>query len=239
MMQSRKCEHVLQKTDLPTLGVKLPKRSDLPKETKPWSDVKLPVDILLLTLEDCEFLSCYVHLRNTYKSYHKDLGFVFFGTMGECGEEQLKVALIRCSEGSSCPDYSQITIRNPVIQLRPKAVFSVGYFVSLDTEDTKLGDVLLFSRITVNDLGTTTTRDLSNLLRQSADGWNSPFLNRDDSRKVLSNIDPVRSKRKRSTSGVIASRIEGKVGSFSILSYFSRTTTTTTTNVIRNTSTIQ
>ena len=214
MMQRRKCERVLQKTDLPTFGVKLSKRSDLPKETKPWSDVKLPVDILLLTLEDCKFLSCYVHLRNTYKSYHKDLGFVYFGTMGECGEEQLKVTLIRCSEGSSCPDYSQITIRNAVMQLRPKAVFSVSYCVSLDPEDTKLGDVLVFSRITVNDLGTTAPRDLSILLRQSADGRNSPFLNRDDNRKFLSNIDPVRSKRRRSSSGVIASRIEGKVGSF-------------------------
>lgn len=74
---------------------------------------------------------------------------------------------------------------------------------------------MVFSRITVNDLGTTATIDLSNLLRQSADGWNSPFLNRDDNRNFLSNIDPVRSKRKRSSSGVIASRIEGKVGYFS------------------------
>ena len=227
MMQRRKCE---------TFGVKLSKRSDLPKETKPWSDVKLPVDILLLTLEDCKLLSCYVHLRNTYKSYHKDLGFVYFGPMGECGEEQLEVALIRCSEGSSCPDYSQITIRNAVMQLRPKAVFSVSYCVSLDPEDTKLGDVLVFSRITVNDLGTTAPRDLSILLRQSADGRNSPFLNRDDNRKFLSNIDPVRSKRRRSSSGVIASGIEGKVGSFwrSILLY-----SRTTTNFIRNTSTKQ
>ena len=237
-MESRKCESVLQKTDLPTFGVKLSKRSDLPKETKPWSDVKLPVDILLLTLEDCNFLSCCMHLRNTYKSYHKDLGFVFFGTMGECGEEQLKVALIRCCKGSSCPDYSQITIRNAVMQLRPKAVFSVSYCVSLDPEDTKLGDVLVFSRITVNDLGTTATRDLSNLLRQSADGRNSPFLDRDDNSKFLSNVDPViRSKRERSGSGVIASRKEGKLESFSILSYFSRTTTTT--NFSRNTSTLQ
>ena len=216
MMQSRKCEHVLQKTDLPTLGVKLPKRSDLPKETKPWSDVKLPVDILLLTLEDCEFLSCYVHLINTYKSYHKDLGFVFFGTMGEGGEEQLKVALTRWSEGSSCPDYSQITSRNAVMQLRPRAVFSVSYCVSLDPEDTKLGDVLVVNDLGTanNDFGTTATRDLSNLLRRSADGQNSPFLHRDDNSKFLSNVDPVRSKRVRSSSGVIASRIEGKVGSF-------------------------
>ena len=212
MMQSQKCEQVLRKTDLPTLG-------DLSKETKPWSDVKLPVDILLLTLEDCKFLSCYVHLRNTYKSYHKDLGFVYFGTMGECGEEQLKVALITWSEGSSCPDYSQITIK-----------------LSLNPEDTKLGDVVVFSRITVNDLGTTATRDLSNLLRQSADGRNSPFLSGDDSSKCVSNVDPVRSKRVRSSSGVISSRKEGKVESFSILSYFSRTTTT---NFIRNTSTIK
>lgn len=217
MMQRRKCEHVPQKADLPTLGVELPKRSDPPKETKPWSDVKLPVDILLLTLEDCEFLSCYVHLRNTYNSYHKDLGFVFLGTMGECGEEQLKVALIRWSEGSSCTHYSQITIRNPVMQLRPRAVFSVSYCVSLDPEDTKLGDVLAVNDLgtTSNDLGTTATRDLSNLLRQSADGQNSPFLHRDDNSKFLSNVDPViRSRRVRSSSGVIASRIEGKVGSF-------------------------
>ena len=199
--------------------------------------MKLPVDILQLTLEDCKFLSCCVHLRNTYKSYHKDLGFVFFGTMGECGEEQLKVALIRCSEGSSCPDYSQITIRKALMQLRPRAVFSVSYCVSLDPEDTNLGDVLVFSRITVNVLGTTATRDLSNLLRQSAYGRNSPFLDRDDNSKFLSNVDPVRSKRVRSSSGVIASRKEGKLESFSILSYFSRTTTTT--NFIRNTSTMQ
>ena len=177
--------------------------------------MKLPVDNLLLTLEDCKFLSCCVHLRNTYKSYHKDLGFVFFGTMGECGEEQLTVVLIRCSEGSSCPDYSQSPIRNAVMQLRPKDVFSVSYCGSLNPEDTKLGDVVVFSRITVNDLGTTATRDLSNPLRQSADGWNSPFLNKDDNMNFFSNIDPVRSKRKRSTSGVIASRIEGKVGYFS------------------------
>ena len=214
MMQSQKCEHVLQKTNLPTLGVKSSKRSDLPKETKPWSDMKLPVDNLLLTLEDCKFLSCFVHLRNTYKSYHKDLGFVYFGTMGEGGEEQLKVALIRWSEGSSCPDYSQITIRNAVMQLRPKAVFYVSYCVSLDPEDTKLGDVPVFSRITVNDLGITATRDLSDLLRQFADGRNSPFLKRDGNSKFLSNVDPVRSKRVRSSSGVIASRTEGKVGSF-------------------------
>ena len=178
--------------------------------------MKLPVDILLLTLEDCNFLSCCMHLRNTYKSYHKDLGFVFFGTMGECGEEQLKVALIRWSEGSSCTHYSQITIRNPVMQLRPRAVFSVSYCVSLDPEDTKLGDVLAVNDLgtTSNDLGTTVTRDLSNLLRQSADGQNSPFLHRDDNSKFLSNVDPVRSRRVRSSSGVIASRKEGKVGSF-------------------------
>ena len=138
--------------------------------------------------------------------------------MGECGEEQLKVALITWTEGSSCPDYSQLTIK-----------------LSLSPEDSKLGDVVVFSRITVNDLGTTATRDLSNLLRQSADGRNSQFLSGDDSSKFFS-IDLVKGKRVRSSSGVISSRKEGKVESFSILSYFSRTTTT---NFIRNTSTIQ
>jgi len=42
----------------PPLSIKLPKLSELPKKSKPWSDVQLPVDILLVTVEDCEFLAC-------------------------------------------------------------------------------------------------------------------------------------------------------------------------------------
>ena len=43
----------------PELSVKLPELSDLPTISNPWETVELPVDILLLTVEDCEFLGCF------------------------------------------------------------------------------------------------------------------------------------------------------------------------------------
>ena len=54
----------------PELSVKLPKLSDLPAIFTPWETVELPVDFLLLTVEDCEFLSCFAYLKEPFKSYH-------------------------------------------------------------------------------------------------------------------------------------------------------------------------
>ena len=52
----------------PELNVKLPKLCDLPAFFNPWETVELPVDILLLTVEDCEFLSCFAYLRELFNS---------------------------------------------------------------------------------------------------------------------------------------------------------------------------
>ena len=46
----------------PELNVTLPLMSDLPETSFAWSNVELPVDILLLTVEDCEFLSCFAYM---------------------------------------------------------------------------------------------------------------------------------------------------------------------------------
>ena len=92
----------------PSLTLELPKKSDLPNTFRPWNEVHLPIDILLLTVEDCEFLASYAYLRNSFKSYHKNLGYVYFGNMGESGDVPLKVALMTCSEGSSAPDGSLV-----------------------------------------------------------------------------------------------------------------------------------
>ena len=74
-----------------TKNVTPPKTRDLPRVGKPWKDVKLPIDIMLLTVKDCEFLSCYKLLKNSFKSYTKALGVVYFGEMGV--GEPLEVAL--------------------------------------------------------------------------------------------------------------------------------------------------
>ena len=159
----------------PPLSIKVPKMKNLSKKSKPWSDVQLPVDILLLTVEDCEFLSCYAYLNNSFKSYHNNLGYVYFGTMGESGEDALRVALMRCYEGSSGPGGSLVTVENAVAQLRPKAVFTVGHCRGLNLQDTKLGDVVVSSKLTTDDFTTPVRKNIGKLILFSSEGWNPPL----------------------------------------------------------------
>ena len=187
----------------PALTLELPKKSDLPNTFKPWNEVHLPIDILLLTVDDCEFLACYAYLRNSFKSYLKNLGYVYFGNMGENGDVPLKVALMTCSEGSSGPHGSLVTVKNAVVELRPKAVFYIGCCEGLNPEVTKLqlGDVVVSSKLTTESLKTPVGRDILHLVRHADHGWIPP-LKRPEDRKVqvccggdiLSGIKPVSAK---------------------------------------------
>ena len=159
----------------PPLSIEVPKMRDLPNKSNPWSDVQLPVDILLLTVEDCEFLACYAFLENSFRSYHQNLGHVYFGTMGERGEEALKVALMRCYKGSSGPGGSQDVIKDAVMQLRPKAAFLVGSCMGLNPDDTKLGDVVVPSKLSTEQFTTPLGRNISKLNLFVPQGWNPPL----------------------------------------------------------------
>ena len=64
--------------DPPSLSITLKKTRDLPKKVKHWNVDHRPVDIFLLTVEYCEFLACYHYLRDSYKSYEKSIGYVYF-----------------------------------------------------------------------------------------------------------------------------------------------------------------
>ena len=200
----------------PPLSIEVPKMSDLPNKSNPWSDVQLPVDILLLTVEDCEFLACYTFLRNSFKSYHQNLGFVYFGIMGESGEEALKVALMRCYTGSAGPGGSQNVIKNAVMQLRPKAAFSVGSCQGINPENTKLGDVVISSIRSVQ-FTSTVRRNISNRNLFSTEGWNPPLKDPVDEETVQVHRDSdifsfgqyISNQRRVSQSRVIAVEREG------------------------------
>ena len=187
----------------PPLSIEVPKMSDLPNKSKPWSDVHLPVDILLLTVEDCEFLACYAFLENSFKSYHQNLGFMYFGTVGEGGQEALKVALMKCYKGSSGPGGSLVTVKNAVAQLRPKAVFTVGYCRGLNPQDTKLGDVVVSSKLTTEDFTTPVRKNIGNLILFSSEGWDPPTTAEEEVKvhsdsEIFSGInDPVNAKKRR------------------------------------------
>ena len=154
----------------PPPSIEMPKKRDLPNKSTPWSDVQLPVDILLLTTEACEFLACFAFLKNSFKTYYRDLGFVYFGTMGESEEETLKVALMKCSPG---PDGA--LIKNAVMLLRPKAAFSVGECMGLNPKHTKLGDVVVSSKLSTEQFTTPVRRNLGNLNLFSIEGWKPPL----------------------------------------------------------------
>ena len=208
----------------PALTLELPKKSDLPNTFKPWNEVHLPIDILLLTVDDCEFLACYAYLRNSFKSYLKNLGYVYFGNMGENGDVPLKVALMTCSEGSSAPDGSLVTVKNAVVELRPKAVFYVGCCGGLNPEVTKLqlGDVVVSSKLTTESFKTPVSRDILRLIRPADHGWIPPLRNPEDHKvqvccngEILSGINPVSPKQQNASHFTEATALafggEGKI----------------------------
>ena len=163
--------------DPPPLSITLKKARDLPNETEHWSSVDHPVDILLLTVEDCEFLACYHYLKDSFRSYEKSIGFVYFGKMGEDKDGSLKVALVRCSKQSSYPGSSQTATRNAVTLLKPKATFLVGFCYSPRTGKAQLGDVVISSKLTTDCHKTPVSRNVGNLVRSAAYGWKAPLEN--------------------------------------------------------------
>ena len=174
----------------PTLSITIPKISELKITTKKWEDVQLPIDIMLLAVKDCEFLSCYCYLSDVFKSYTRALGFVTFGHIGRDEGKKLKVALFTCSEGGGEPGGAVIAVSKGVEILQPKVVFCVGSCGALHRKKTQLGDVVVSAKLTtyaqrkvtengVETLGFTTpvSRDISRVILQAGFGWKAPLKN--------------------------------------------------------------
>ena len=166
----------------PQLSVKPPKLNDLPNTSKPWRCADLPIDVLLLTVEDCEFLSCFSFLDQPFKSYNIEVGPIYFGYTGNAGDQKkLKVALMKCSKGAAVPGGSLTAVKNAVRTLRPKAVFSVGTCSGLSSDKIKLGDVVVSSKLTTPaGFKTPVSRHLGSLVRDAHCGWIAPLENRDE-----------------------------------------------------------
>lgn len=103
----------------PRLGITLPKLRDLTMKYTKWNDVQLPGDILLLTLDDNEFLACYHYLVNPFQAYHRDIGFTYFGFMGNNHESNLKITVMKCSQGCAGTGDSYSFVGSALRVLRP------------------------------------------------------------------------------------------------------------------------
>ena len=204
--------------DPPPLSITLKELGDLPEKGKRWDTDCLPVDILLLTVEDCEFLACYHYLRDSFKSYDTSIGYVYFGKMGDDEDRSLKVALVKCFKEALHPGGSQIASKNAVTLLRPKATFLVGFCYSLDPDKAQLGDVVLSSKLTTDFHKTPVSKNVGDLVKHAADGWKAP-LDNSKARKVkviwdeeiLSSSDLIGAEQQcQLHPGAIAVEMEGK-----------------------------
>ena len=220
--------------DPPKINISLPEISELTQNFIRWKDVQLPIDILLLTVKDCEFLSCYYYINDPFTSYLKELGPVYFGSIGEDQDVKLNVALMKCTEGSKIPGGALTVVKNAVTQLRPKAVFTVGHCSGMNQESTKLGDVVVSEKLTTYSYqkitkdgkkfcGFTTpvSRDIAALIQYAAYGWNPPLENPKERKvevhcgEVLSGCELVQAEWRRdelvnSFPGAIAIETEGE-----------------------------
>ena len=169
----------MQDNKPPQLSVKLKKARDVVASTREWRDVHLPIDILLLTVESCDFLSCYSLLGHPFRSYNEELGYVYFGRMGKASDEgKLWVALMSSSEGGDTPGGSLTVGQIAFKVLRPKAVFSVGTCISLDPEKVRIGDVVISSKLTTpKGFNVPVSPRLGRLAKDAPFGWVPPLEN--------------------------------------------------------------
>ena len=160
----------------PQLAVGLPSIKDVTTATK---KPDLPVDVLLVTVKDCEFLACYNEMKDPYRCFLMNFGYVYFNSV-QSHEEKVKVALLRCSEGSIGPSSSLIAVKNAALILQPKTVISVGTCSSFNPDKTKLGDVVVSAKLTTADLRSYVSKRFVSIISNRADGWLAPLKNPED-----------------------------------------------------------
>ena len=176
----------------PQLAAGLPSIRDVTTTSK---QPDLPVDILLVTVKDCEFLACYNELKDPFRCYFDGLGYVYFADIVGSQPGRVKVALIKCHQGAIGPGGSLTAVKNAVPILQPKAVISVGACSGLNPDKTKLGDIVVSAKLTTyaskvvtNDqeqwagISSYVSRRFVNIITNCADGWQPPLKNPEDRR---------------------------------------------------------
>ncbi|CAH3157823.1 unnamed protein product [Pocillopora meandrina] len=161
----------------PELSIDIPNICELPLTSLNWEDVKLPVDIVLFTVEDDEFLSCFAHLKKPERSYHITVGFVYFGFMEDDWGHKIETALMRCSKGHDGPGGALSAAKDAILLLRPKALISVGACRGLNSKKVKLGDIVVSSKLITPAFQIPPGRNMNKVIRNIADGWKPPLKN--------------------------------------------------------------
>lgn len=143
----------------------------------------LPIHILLVTVNDHEFLACYSSMKQVRRSWCDKLGMVDFGQFGDFN---VRVALMQCRQGTAA---ALIAIKNAAEILHPKVALFVGICGTMKPTKAKLGDVVISAKLATYEVkkirpdGTVeyrgskadVSRNMSRLILSAADGWNPPL----------------------------------------------------------------
>ena len=178
--------------DPPELAVKIPSREDVPHKAYEFSE-KVSLDFLLLTVVECEFLSCFYYLQEPLKYYDEKTGVVYVGKMGdETEQEKLTIGLMQCGMGSGVRG-SAMAVQNAVTTLKPKGVFCVGFCGGMNPNKAKLGDVgvsvklISYASCKVTEDGTQPRgaqvplgKRLSDIMMHAGNGWKPPLKNMEE-----------------------------------------------------------
>ena len=201
-------------TGPPLLPVGLPSMKDVTTTRK---KPDLPVDMLLVTVKDCEFLACYNELKDPFRCHFDGLGYVYFENVGGSQPGRVKVALMKCHQDSTGPGGSLTAVRNAAPILQPKDVISVGACSGLNPDKTKLGDVIVSAKLTTYaskvvtcdqeqwaGMSSHVSRRFLNIITNCADGWQPPLKNPEDRHinvhnngEFLSGPEQIRAERRR------------------------------------------
>jgi hypothetical protein len=189
-MASQMKQHYDSVSTPPELNIILPTQMEVGAIRFDWSSdeiqSQLPTDILLITVKDYEFSSCYSYLklRPVRRSWCNNLGMVDFGKFGE--RNTSRIALIKCEMG---PMPALIIVKNAAEILNPKVILCVGFCATVNPAKAKLGDVVISSKLATyankkstangsvvsHGVKANVSRNMARLIPSANDGWVPPL----------------------------------------------------------------
>ena len=160
-------------------------RRDVHAAEFPWNGKT--VDVVLLTVNEREFLAAYEILEDPSTALVGDLGPVYFGGVGK-----VEVALVESEMGANNNSAAQETCKKAVRLIKPKDIICLGVCFGLLEEKQNLGDLLIsrniqrYSQVRVNADGLRMPRgdsylvnsELYKLFKDGQNGWNSQLSGR-------------------------------------------------------------
>ena len=161
--------------------VPLIREEDVRAREDDWDEKS--VDVVLLTVNDFEFLAAYEILSEPSTAVVKDLGSVYFGDVGET-----KVALLQSEMGANNHAAAAEKGLKAKDYLHPNVIITLGMCFGLKEDKHKLGDLLIsksvtrYAQVRKNPDGSKVSRNdpflvdstIFSLFKHGKLGWTSP-----------------------------------------------------------------